>query len=397
MAYEMPRINFDGMNIGGGSRSYSTQVPISTPNTAPGSTYANPNPFYSDPVNRYFEDQVKRSVDTVNRGEPGYLGETYDFLKKNIFGAGGGSRSGGGGGGGGNFGDGGIGRFTGYIDSRPGTEASNMFGGYIAGRDADAASSALNSYMSGRDDFAGEFRGYANDRIAQLNEDPFDDTIMGAQRVAAFDALERDRNAMLERAKEEGAAMGLGKSSGVLQKRMGDVHSDFNTQRGQLQNQMVRDRFALIQDNRRQADNLAGMRADFAKAGVGMSDAIRTAAANLQLSELQATDLLQRDNATLTFQERQAKDALEGQLAGLRTQIRGQDTQLAGQRAMAGATSSAARYGAMGSLANFALNRAQLGQDRLQQGVNFAGLFPGLVQGDMGNLQQLFNSLGIRF
>lgn len=392
----MPSFTSGGMQIGQTGRSYSTQVPVSRPNTAPGSTYANPNPFYSDPVNRYFEDQVKRRNDQINSGDPKYLDETYNLLKGNLFGKGG-SSGGGSGGGGGNFGDGGIGRLTNYTDNRPMNEASQQLGGYISGRTADAASSYLNDYMGGRENFVQEFRDYANPRIAQLNEDPFDDTIMAAQRTNAFDSLERDRTAALEAQKERAASRGIGASSGVLSSRMDAVDRDFNTQRGQLQNQMVRDRFSLIQQNRQQADQLASTLGQFAQAGVGMTDAIRTAGAQLKLNEQQATDLLMKDKANLTFSERQARDQLEQTLGQLATQIRGQDTQLAGQRAMAGATSSAARYGAMGALANFGINRAQLADQRGQMGVENAALFPGLAQQDLSGLYNMFQNQGIRF
>jgi hypothetical protein len=387
--------NFNSGNTGVvGPRNYSTNVPVSQPNTAPGSTYGNPNPFYSDPVNRYFEDQVKRSVDQVNAGTPKYLDETYDLLRKNLFGKGGGS-GGGSGGGGGDFGDGGVGRFTGYIDGRPMNEASKGLGTYIAGRTPNAASQGLEGYMGGRENFVQEYRNYANPRIAQLNEDPFDDTIMAAQRTHAFDSLERDRSAALDAEKERSAARGILPSSGATGDRY--INEQFNTQRGQLQNQMVRDRFSLVQENRKQADSLAQTLGGFAQAGVSMTDAIKSAAASLKFSEQQATDLLMKDKASLTFSERQARDQLEAQLGQLSTQIRGQDTQLAGQRAMAGATSSAARYGAMGALANFGINRAELEQRNRQQGVDFAGLFPGLVQGDLSGLQNLLGGAGSRY
>lgn len=105
----------------------------------------------------------------------------------------------------------------------------------------------------------GQFLSRTNERIGQLQSDPFSDSEEASMRAAAFDQIERDRTVAKQRLLEELGSRGHSPTDGTVIRAMQQVDQHFDSLRAQQTSQMALYQMTERQNRLNQAQTLSGL------------------------------------------------------------------------------------------------------------------------------------------
>lgn len=187
----------------------------------------------------------------------------------------------------------------GFFDDPIGSWFSQMVGGVIGqlGQPRELPGEVNESYNilkqltqqrgGGAPDLS-ELRDHTRSRVAQLQAEPFSQTEEAAQRVKAFDNLERSRAVAIQQVRERLAAQGHDPSSGTVEAAIQQVNQSFDGLRAGNENSLLLNNIDERQRRKSEAMTIEQQLADRMLSASSIDEQSRSSAGNRSIAAAQS-------------------------------------------------------------------------------------------------------------